>query len=228
MKKSVLHRNNPAAKMISSRPVYIRADEVLSHIRYHEVTICVAATGSSKTTQIPQLILDEYIWNGKGAYGNIVCTQPRRIAAISVADRVAKNERGETLGKGFVGYQVRFEAKLSEEHDSITFCTTRILLRRMQSALVLDDIEHGGSRCLDDVTHMVADEVHERDVDTDSLLVVLKRWMAHRKAKNKPQTPQNHPYERYHRFFTIPRVLPWVCGLPKPRKLGAKDRKFCF
>lgn len=163
-------------------PVYTKAEALLSHVEKHEVTICMAATGSGKTTQIPQLLLDDWIDKGNGAKCNIVCTQPRRIAAISVAQRVAA-ERGETAGRS-IGYQVRFEAKLPEEHGSVTFCTTGIFLKRMQSAL-----EEGGSarnRSLDDVTHIVVDEVHERDVDTDLLLVVLKRLLADRKARGKP------------------------------------------
>lgn len=160
-------------------PVYTKAEDLLAHVREHDVTICMAATGSGKTTQIPQLILDEWIDRGEGAKCNIVCTQPRRIAAISVAQRVAA-ERGEVAGRS-IGYQVRFEAKLPEDHGSVTFCTTGIFLKRMQSALEGD---HG--RNLDDVTHIVVDEVHERDVDTDLLLVVLKRLLADRKARGKP------------------------------------------
>ncbi|KAI0961567.1 hypothetical protein AcV7_000638 [Taiwanofungus camphoratus] len=174
------------AKMRETRaqlPVYTKSAELLQHIRDYEVTICMAATGSGKTTQIPQLILDDMIERGEGSKCNVVCTQPRRIAAITVADRVAK-ERGEVAGRGSsVGYQVRFEHNLPDEHGSITFCTTGIFLKRMQSALL-----GGGSigRSLDDVTHVVVDEVHERDVDTDLLLVVLKRLLAERKARNKP------------------------------------------
>ncbi|KAA1471478.1 P-loop containing nucleoside triphosphate hydrolase protein [Dentipellis sp. KUC8613] len=164
-------------------PVYTRAEDMLSHVRDNEVTICMAATGSGKTTQIPQLILDEYIQRGEGAKCNIVCTQPRRLAAISVATRVSQ-ERNEVLGKGSVGYHVRFDSKLPEEYGCITFCTTGIFLRRMQSAL----LEGGSSSSmsLDDVTHVIVDEVHERDVDTDLLLVVLKRLLADRRAKGKP------------------------------------------
>ena len=165
----------------NSLPVYSSAGNILSHIRINEVIICMAATGSGKTTQIPQLILDDYISQGNGASCNIICTQPRRLAAISVAERVAK-ERGESVGRGSIGYQVRFEAKLPEAHGSVTFCTTGIFLKRMQSALQ-DNSPQG---YLDDVTHVVVDEVHERDVDTDLLLVVLKRLLADRKARGKP------------------------------------------
>ena len=177
--------NNPSLESMRSTrnllPVYTRAANILSHVRENEVTICMAATGSGKTTQIPQLILDDYISRGHGASCNIICTQPRRLAAISVAERVAK-ERGEIVGRGSIGYQVRFEAKLPEPNGSVTFCTTGIFLKRMQSTLQ----ENGPRGSLDDITHVVVDEVHERDVDTDLLLVVLKRLLADRKAKGRP------------------------------------------
>ena len=164
-------------------PITTRTRELLGHIRDNDVTICMAATGSGKTTQIPQLILDDCIDRGEGSRCNIICTQPRRLAAISIAQRVAK-ERGEQLGSS-IGYQVRFESRLPEERGSVTFCTTGIFLKRMQSALDTSSVSAQG-RSLDDVTHIVVDEVHERDVDTDLLLVVLKRLLADRKAKGKP------------------------------------------
>ena len=162
-----------------SLPVYSQGKEVLDHIANNDVTICMAATGSGKTTQIPQMILDEYIDRGEGAICNIICTQPRRLAAISVADRVAK-ERGETLGKS-IGYHVRFDAKPPLPDGSITFCTTGVFLKQLQSYLS----EHEHSRAMDAVTHIVVDEVHERDIDTDLLLVVLKQILAQKKAKNQ-------------------------------------------
>ncbi|TCD71529.1 hypothetical protein EIP91_008910 [Steccherinum ochraceum] len=161
-------------------PVYTKSEQVLSHIRDNDVTILMAATGSGKTTQIPQLVLDEWTQRGDGAKCNIICTQPRRIAAISVAGRVAA-ERGETVGKS-IGYQVRFEAKTPERNGSVTFCTTGVFLKRMHSAL---EAGSGGNN-LDDVTHLVVDEVHERDVDTDLLLVVLKRLLEDRRRQGKP------------------------------------------
>ena len=181
------HLADPALKsMRDSRaalPITTRTQDILDHIRVNDVTICMAATGSGKTTQIPQLILDDYIDRGEGSRCNIICTQPRRLAAISIAQRVAK-ERGEELGAS-IGYQVRFESKLPEERGSVTFCTTGIFLKRMQSALDAS-IYSAQGHSLDDVTHIVVDEVHERDVDTDLLLVVLKRLLRERKARGKP------------------------------------------
>lgn len=162
-----------------SLPVYSQGKEVLDYIANNDVTICMAATGSGKTTQIPQMILDDYIDRGEGANCNIICTQPRRLAAMSVADRVAK-ERGETLGKS-IGYHVRFDSKLPQPDGSITFCTTGVFLKQLQSYLS----EHEISRTTDAVTHIVVDEVHERDIDTDLLLVVLKQILAQKKAKNQ-------------------------------------------
>ena len=160
-------------------PVYTQSKEVMDHISKNEVTICLAATGSGKTTQLPQMILDGYIDRGEGAECNIICTQPRRLAAISVAHRVA-NERGEQIGRS-VGYHVRFEAKHPEPHGSITFCTTGVFLKRLQS--FLSDEQSQGE--FDNISHIIVDEVHERDVDTDLLLVVLKHLMAQKRAKNQ-------------------------------------------
>ncbi|KAJ8702602.1 hypothetical protein PTI98_001305 [Pleurotus ostreatus] len=138
----------------ASLPVYTRARDILAHVAANDVTICMAATGSGKTTQIPQLILDDYIKRGDGSSCNIICTQPRRLAAISVADRVSK-ERGESLGHS-VGYHVRFENKLPEDNGSITFCTTGIFLKRMHSALSgIGDAMSTSD--LDSVTHIIVE-----------------------------------------------------------------------
>ncbi|KAK8866102.1 hypothetical protein IAR55_001253 [Kwoniella newhampshirensis] len=170
-------------KTRQSLPVTSRATEILAKIEVNEVTIVMAATGSGKTTQVPQLLFDDYINRGEGAKCNIVCTQPRRLAAMSVAERIA-DERGQQLGQE-VGYQVRFDVKLPQSNGSITFCTTGIFLKRMQSALGATADPVAVSR-MDEVTHIVVDEVHERDIDTDLLLVVLKRLLADRRSRNKP------------------------------------------
>jgi ATP-dependent RNA helicase DHX57 len=112
---------------------------------------------TGKTTQIPQYILEDSPGDAK-----IVVAQPRRLAATGVADRVA-HERGEPKpGIGTVGYVVRGDTKMSDQ-CRLMFCTTGVLLRQLQSEGALD--------C---VTHIVIDEVHERHLDTDVLLAVLK------------------------------------------------------
>jgi HrpA-like RNA helicase len=109
---------------------------------------------------VPQFVLEHYISGGRGGECNIVCTQPRRIAAVGVATRVAA-EMGERVG-GLVGYQIQMEAKVSND-TRLAFCTTGILLRRLL-----------GDPQLEGVTHVLIDEVHERSVDTDFLLCLLK------------------------------------------------------
>ena len=175
-------RLRPLREQRDSLPVTQKKSDVLVKIELNQITICMAATGSGKTTQIPQILFDDYILQGRGAECNIICTQPRRIAAISVAQRVAR-ERGETLGQS-VGYQVRFDAKMPQPNGSLTFCTTGVFLRRLQSALSDAESTNG---FLDSITHVVIDEVHERDVETDLLLVVIKRLIQERRRLGKKE-----------------------------------------
>lgn len=116
-------------------------------------------TGCGKTTQVCQYLLDDYIASGQGAWCNIVVTQPRRISAVSVAERVA-SERCETIGES-VGYSVRFESVLPRPYASILFCTVGVLLRKLEAGL------RG-------VSHVIVDEIHERDVNSDFILVILR------------------------------------------------------
>ncbi|KAK4698816.1 hypothetical protein P7C70_g7454, partial [Phenoliferia sp. Uapishka_3] len=175
----------------ASLPVASHASLVLAKIATSSVVVVLAATGSGKTTQLPQLILDDWIMKGDGAKCNIVCTQPRRIAAISVAERVAK-ERGESVGDS-VGYQVRFESKPPKPDGSILFCTTGLFLRRLQSDLG----NTSGDSFLDGVTHVAVDEVHERDVDTDLLLFVLRRLLHERRKAGKAEIRRSFPVDKH-------------------------------
>ncbi|XP_053325298.1 ATP-dependent RNA helicase A isoform X2 [Spea bombifrons] len=140
-------------------PVKKFENEILQTVHNNPVVIIRGATGCGKTTQVPQYILDEFIHNGKGAQCNIVVTQPRRISAVSVAERVAY-ERGEEVGKS-CGYSVRFESVLPRPHASMLFCTVGVLLRKLESGI------RG-------ISHVIVDEIHERDINTDFLLVVLR------------------------------------------------------
>lgn len=174
------------AKMRAQRdslPVKSRYQDILKQIDENDVTIIMAATGSGKTTQIPQVILDQWIQQGRGADCNVLCTQPRRLAATSVAERIA-DERGQRLGNE-VGYIVRFDSKPPQPNGSITFCTTGIFLKKMHSSMGAG-ADTTSSAAMDQVTHVVVDEVHERDIDTDLSLVVLKRLLAERKARGIP------------------------------------------
>ncbi|KAM6263542.1 ATP-dependent RNA helicase A isoform 3-T3 [Spheniscus humboldti] len=140
-------------------PVKNFESEILDAIRHNSVVVIRGATGCGKTTQVPQYILDEYIKTNRAAECNIIVTQPRRISAVSVAERVSY-ERGEQPGQS-CGYSVRFESVLPRPHASVMFCTVGVLLRKVEAGI------RG-------ISHVIVDEIHERDINTDFLLVVLR------------------------------------------------------
>lgn len=158
----------------SDLPMTQYASRVRQIVHDNVYCVIIGATGSGKTTQVPQILLDQAIESGTGASCNVICTQPRRIAATSVARRVA-DERAERL-QDTVGYQVRFDARLPKPGGSILYCTAGILLQQLQHAP--DDV-------FDHATHLVIDEVHERDLINDFLLITLKYSMAARAAQGK-------------------------------------------
>ena len=134
--------------------------------------VVTGETGCGKTTQVPQFILDEL-----GGECFICCTQPRRLSAIAVATRVA-DERNEHIDgrQCTVGYSVRGESRRTSE-CRLLFCTTGVLLRRMQQEDMLLEGGRGSSK----ITHVIVDEVHERSVDGDHLVCLLRDVMEHRK-----------------------------------------------
>jgi hypothetical protein len=105
-------------------PAYRSREALISLIRQNRVVIVSGATGSGKTTQVPAYVLEDAISSGSGGSISIVCTQPRRISAIGVANRVAQ-ERTEKIGEGLVGYAIRGERKTSRD-CRLLFCTTGI------------------------------------------------------------------------------------------------------
>ncbi|KAJ8553471.1 hypothetical protein K7X08_024149 [Anisodus acutangulus] len=147
-------------------PAYKERESLLRAISENQVVVVSGETGCGKTTQLPQYILEAEIEAARGATCNIICTQPRRISAMSVAERVAA-ERGESIGES-VGYKVRLEGMRGRD-TRLLFCTTGILLRR----LLLD-------RKLEGVTHVIVDEIHERGMNEDFLLIVLKDLLPRR------------------------------------------------
>lgn len=111
-------------------PAAAEKENVVQYLKHNQVVLVCGATGCGKTTQVPQFILDEYIDSNRGGECQIICTQPRRIAAIGVATRVAQ-ERCEEIAD-IVGYQIRMDAKKSA-NTRLLFCTTGVLLRRLLS-----------------------------------------------------------------------------------------------
>lgn len=163
----VRKRENPKyIKRIEQRrnlPAWARMNDILNTIHKSQVVVISGETGCGKSTQVPQFILDDWLLNYKGEHVEIVCTQPRRISAIGVAERVA-DERVENVGKT-VGYQIRLESKVSAS-TRLSFCTTGILLRRLECEPLLPN-----------VSHIIVDEVHERSEESDFLLLVLKKLL---------------------------------------------------
>uniref|UniRef100_A0A1D1YGD6 RNA helicase n=1 Tax=Anthurium amnicola TaxID=1678845 RepID=A0A1D1YGD6_9ARAE len=149
-----------------SLPSYKERDALLEAISQNQVVVISGETGCGKTTQLPQYILESEIDAARGATCSIICTQPRRISAMSVSERVAA-ERGEKLGES-VGYKVRLEG-IRGRDTRLLFCTTGVLLRR----LLVD-------RNLKGVTHVIVDEIHERGMNEDFLLIILKDLLPRR------------------------------------------------
>ncbi|XP_026557436.1 ATP-dependent RNA helicase DHX36 [Pseudonaja textilis] len=144
-------------------PSHSMRKELVNLINNSRVTVISGETGCGKTTQVTQFILDDYIERGKGSSCRIVCTQPRRISAISVAERVAA-ERAESCGNGkSTGYQIRLESRLPRRQGSILYCTTGIVLQWLQS-----------DKQLSSVSHVILDEVHERNLQSDVLMAIIK------------------------------------------------------
>ncbi len=152
----------PVAAVEASLPIAAHADEIVALIRAHQVVVVAGETGSGKTTQLPKLCLAA----GRGAAGMIGCTQPRRIAARSVARRVAE-ELQVPLG-GLVGFQVRFNDALSDS-TAIKFMTDGILLAETQH-----------DRWLAKYDTLIIDEAHERSLNIDFLLGYLKQLLPKR------------------------------------------------
>ncbi|KAK0922223.1 hypothetical protein LTR91_004897 [Friedmanniomyces endolithicus] len=154
-------------KMLVARmnlPIFHFKAAALEVIRRHPITILVSETGSGKSTQLPAYILEQELSHGRPC--KIYCTEPRRISAISLARRVSE-EMGERNGdvgtsRSLVGYAVRLESHTSHT-TRLVYATTGIVLRMLESADGLSDI-----------THLVIDEVHERSIDTDFLLIMLR------------------------------------------------------
>ncbi|WP_447736519.1 ATP-dependent RNA helicase HrpA [Rhodanobacter soli] len=147
----------PPIRLDESLPISARGEDIVKLIREHQVVVIAGETGSGKTTQLPKLCLAA----GRGEAGMIGCTQPRRLAARSVARRVAE-ELGTPLGE-VVGFQVRFNDQVSER-SLIKFMTDGILLAETQ-----------GDPWLSAYDTIIIDEAHERSLNIDFLLGYLKR-----------------------------------------------------
>ena len=166
--------SNPAfQRMARSRmalPIWNYRDELLAAIESHQVIIICGETGCGKSTQVPSFLLEHELSNGRPC--KIYCTEPRRISAISLARRVSEElgERRSDVGttRSLVGYAIRLESHITPL-TRLVYATTGIVMRMLE-----------GSEDLSEITHLVLDEVHERSIDSDFLLIILRKLMRRR------------------------------------------------
>ncbi|KAG9574617.1 hypothetical protein KCV01_g18159, partial [Aureobasidium melanogenum] len=154
----------------SNLPMFQFRDVALDAVEKNQVTILCGETGCGKSTQMPAFILEHELSLGRPC--KIYCTEPRRISAISLAQRVSE-EMGEDkkavgTARSLVGYAIRLES-MTTAQTRLVYATVGIVLRMLES-----------TKGFDEVTHLVIDEIHERSIDTDFLLIVLRALMIRR------------------------------------------------
>ncbi|WP_055701075.1 MULTISPECIES: ATP-dependent RNA helicase HrpA [Streptomyces] len=174
----------PAVTYPEQLPVSQKKDEIAEAIRDHQVVIVAGETGSGKTTQIPKICLEL----GRGVRGMIGHTQPRRIAARTVAERVA-DEMNTPLGEA-VGWKVRFTDQVNQDATFIKLMTDGILLAEIQTDREL--------RAYDTI---IIDEAHERSLNIDFLLGYLAQLLPRRPDLKVVITSATIDPERFSRHF---------------------------
>lgn len=169
--KGLINSKRPAYRQ-SHLPIFSMREKIISAIKDFRVIVVAGDTGSGKSTQVPKYILEDFLSSDGNATGyvNVAVTQPRRISAISLAERVSM-ELGESSAGNTVGYHVRFDSlKPSRDLNIIQFFTIGMLLRKMQF-----------NPDLKGISHLVIDEAHERDCPTDFLLILIKQLLSRRR-----------------------------------------------
>uniref|UniRef100_A0A914H0Z7 RNA helicase n=1 Tax=Globodera rostochiensis TaxID=31243 RepID=A0A914H0Z7_GLORO len=212
-------------------PVFQHREEIVNAVEQNSVVFIKGATGCGKSTQICQYLLETHLNQNKGALFNCFVTQPRRISAITLAERVTE-ERCEEIGDS-VGYSVRFETMTPRPYGAIMFVTVGVLMRKM---------EHG----LRGVSHVIIDEIHERDINTDFLLIVIRDMI-----RNNPKlkvllmsatidttlfteyfgvcpiievTQRAHPVQHFF-LEDVVQMLNYMPPVPEPERKKKKKRK---
>lgn len=145
-------------------PILKHRDEILQTIEKNCFTILQGPTGCGKTTQLPQYILNDAYLKGKRC--NIIVAQPTRIAASSNAIRIC-DERKLKIGQ-LIGYKIGYDENMNMNEDTrLLFCTTGVLLSKLIRA-----------KNFDDWTHIILDEIHERNIHMDFLFVIIRKLLA--------------------------------------------------
>ncbi|KAF8496667.1 P-loop containing nucleoside triphosphate hydrolase protein [Gautieria morchelliformis] len=162
----------------NSLPIAQYREEIISTLEKSQVMVLSGETGCGKSTQLPAYILEDNL--SKGKLCKIYCTEPRRISAISLAQRVSL-ELGDPPGSvgtfsSMVGYSIRLESNTTR-NTRLAYVTNGIALRMLEGG----SGSGGHGTAFDEITHIVIDEVHERNLDSDFILIVLKTLIEHRK-----------------------------------------------
>ncbi|KAL5495158.1 hypothetical protein ACEPAI_620 [Sanghuangporus weigelae] len=159
-------------------PIASYRNVIMEMLEMSQVVVLSGETGCGKSTQLPSFVLEDQLL--KGRHCKIVVTEPRRISAISLAQRVSR-ELGDPPGavgtnSSLVGYSIRLESQTSK-NTRLNFVTNGIALRMLEGGSGAD----GQGTAFDEITHIVVDEVHERSIDSDFLLIVLKSLLQERR-----------------------------------------------
>ncbi len=170
-------------------PIIEKKDDIVSAIKNHPVLIISGETGSGKTTQIPKFCIDA----GRGIDGKIGCTQPRRIAAVTVANRIAY-ELGDKVGNS-IGYKIRFADKTRKD-TFIKIMTDGIMLAETQKDPLLYEYDT-----------IIVDEAHERSLNIDFVLGILKTVLKKRKGLKLIITSATIDTEKFSRAFNNAPVI---------------------
>ncbi|WP_374204981.1 ATP-dependent RNA helicase HrpA, partial [Actinotalea sp. C106] len=182
-------------------PVSARREEIADAIRDHQVVIVAGETGSGKTTQLPKILLDL----GRGRDGQIGHTQPRRIAARTVAERISEEITGGSGALGsVVGYQVRFTDQSSED----------TLVKVMTDGILLAQIQRDPELWAYDT--LIIDEAHERSLNIDFMLGYLTQLLPKRPDLKVVITSATIDSERFARHFAGPPTAEHPDGVPAP------------
>ncbi|GLB36275.1 putative P-loop containing nucleoside triphosphate hydrolase protein [Lyophyllum shimeji] len=161
----------------NSLPIAEYRETIVQMLEQSQVLVLSGETGCGKSTQVPAFILEDQLLRGKPC--KIYCTEPRRISAISLAQRVSR-ELGEppsAVGtiNSLVGYSIRLESNTTR-NTRLAFVTNGIALRMLEGGTG----QGGQGTAFDEITHIIVDEVHERTIESDFLLIVLKSLLAQR------------------------------------------------
>ena len=151
-------------------PIWSFKRNLIDAVDQNQIVIVCGETGCGKSTQVPSFLLEHELSNGRSC--RIYCTEPRRISAISLARRVSEElgEKRNDVGtsRSLVGYAIRLESKLTPD-TKVVYATTGVVMRMLE-----------GSNDLREITHLILDEVHERSIDSDFLLIVLRKLLLRR------------------------------------------------